>query len=461
MSKTCAVILAAGEGKRMKSDYSKVLSKVLFKPMIDWVAQAVIESGTQDICVITGHTSELVRKHMGDGFCFAEQTERLGTGHAVMQAADFIKNSGAENVLVVNGDAPLMDEMTIEDSLEQHIATGSAVTIVSACIKRPIGYGRIVRDIHGNVLKIVEQRDATDDEKEIHEVNSGAYWFKSKELLFALSHLKADNDQSEYYLTDTIEILMGIGEKISAFITENTSVILGANDKMQLMELNEIARHEILRMLMFDGVDIPCTDGVIIGDEVSVGRGTTILPNTIIRGNSSIGCDCELGPNCLIDDSEIKDNVKIANVQIENSVVENCADIGPYAHIRPNSHIGESVHIGNFVEVKNSNIGKGTKLPHLTYIGDSDIGEKVNFGCGSLTVNYNGKDKARTVVNDHAFIGCNTNLIAPVTVGEYAYTAAGSTITSDVPAFALSIARSIQTNKEDWVKSRKPFKNME
>ena len=461
MVKTCAVILAAGEGKRMKSDYSKVLSKVLFKPMIDWVAEAVIGSGTQDICIITGHTGELVREHMGEKFCFAEQKERLGTGHAVMQAAEFIKNCEAEHVLILNGDAPLIDELTIEESLRQHIATGSSATIVSACIANPIGYGRIIRDMQGNVVKIVEQRDATDAEKEINEVNSGAYWFKSSDLLYALSQIKPENDQGEYYLTDTVEILLQIGGRISAFITDNSSVILGANDKIQLMELNQIARKEILRLHMLSGVDIPCLDGIIIADGVVIDRGTTILPNTIIRGNSKIGANCELGPNCLIEDSEIKDNVKLCNVQIENSVVENGVDIGPFAHIRPNSHICENVHIGNFVEVKNSEIGKGTKLPHLTYVGDSDIGERVNFGCGSLTVNYDGKTKSRTVVKDNAFVGCNTNLIAPVTVGEYAYTAAGSTITDDVPDFALSIARSKQTNKEDWVKQRKPYKNMD
>jgi len=460
MNKNCAVILAAGEGKRMKSDCSKVLSKVLFKPMIDWVAEAVIRSGTKDICIITGHTGELVREHMGENFCYAEQNQRLGTGHAVMQAAEFIKQSGAENVLILNGDAPLIDEITIEDSLEQHIATGSAVTVVSACIKRPIGYGRIVRDTKGNLEKIVEQRDATQEEKKINEVNSGVYWFRSKELLFALSQLKPENDQGEYYLTDAIEIIKGIGGKATAFITENSSVIFGANDRVQLMELNKIARQEILRSLMLSGVDIPCTDGVIVCDGITVGKGTTILPNTILRGNTTVGEYCELGPNCLIDDSEIKDKVKLVNVQIENSIVENGADAGPYAHIRPNSHIGENVHIGNFVEVKNSVLGKGTKLPHLTYVGDSDIGSKVNFGCGSLTVNYDGKNKCRTVVKDNAFVGCNTNLIAPVTVGEYAYIAAGATITDDVPEYSLSIARARQTNKEGWVKEKKPFKNM-
>lgn len=463
MSKNCAVILAAGEGTRMKANYSKVLTNVLFKPMIDWVADAVTNSGIdkENVCIITGHTGELVREHMGSDYNYAEQKQRLGTGHAVMQAVDFITNSGADNVLVLNGDAPLIDEVTIENSLEQHILSKSAVTVVSACIERPFGYGRIIRDREGNLKKIVEQRDATEQEKQINEVNSGVYWFSSKELLYALENLKSENDQGEYYLTDTIEMIKNIGGRASAFITDNSSVILGANDRVQLMELNEIARKEVLFSIMSSGVDIPCIDGVIICKGISVGVGTTILPNTILRGKTTVGQNCTLGPNCLIENSQIKDDVKLSNVQMEDSIIGNGADAGPFVHIRPNSNIGENVHIGNFVEVKNSVLGKGTKLPHLSYIGDSDIGQNVNFGCGSLTVNYDGKTKSRTTVKDNAFIGCNTNIVAPVTVGEYSYIAAGATITQDVPEFSLSIARARQVNKEGWVKERKPFKNMD
>lgn len=461
MSNNCAVILAAGEGKRMKSKSSKVLSKVLFKPMINWVADAVESSGTTQMCLVIGHSGEMVKEHMGDKYNYAVQAQRLGTGHAVMQAVDFIKDCEAENVLILNGDAPLIDKETISGSLKQHEETGSAVTLVSACIDNPTGYGRIVRDKNGDVVRIVEQKDATDEQKEIKEVNSGVFWFKASELLDALTKITPNNSQGEYYLTDTLEIIMKKGLKASAYITDNNSVVLGANDRVQLNQLNEIARKNILNNLMISGVEIPCLDGIIVGPNVKIGMGTVLLPNSIIRGNSSIGENCEIGPNTLIDDSEIKDSVELNNVFVESSLIENGANMGPFDHIRPNCHIGENVHVGNYVEVKNSNIGKGTKLPHLTYVGDSDIGEGVNFGCGSLTVNYDGKIKSRTTVEDHAFIGCNTNLIAPVTVGEYAFTAAGSTVTKNVPAYSLCIARSKQTNKEDWVKVKKPYKGME
>ncbi len=460
MAKNCALILAAGEGKRMKSKKPKAMAQVLFKPMLDWVIDAVEESGINDYCVVVGYRGEDIEVHL-DGKCeIAYQTERLGTGHAVMQAVQYLNSTDAENVLILNGDAPFIDSTTIESSLGMHLALGSTVTVISAKIPNPVGYGRIVRDGNGRFLKIVEQRDATDEEKLINEVNSGAYWFNKQYLLHALTQIKPENDAREYYLTDTIEVIMKLGKSANVCMTDNADVILGANDRFQLMELNEIARKQILTNHMVNGVDIPCVDGIIIGADVKIGAETRILPNTIIRGYSEIGENCEIGPNCLIDDSRIADGVKLRNTEVESSTLSNGMDAGPFVHIRPNSNLGPNVHIGNFVEVKNSFIGEGTKLPHLSYIGDSDIGKGVNFGCGSLTVNYDGRNKTRTIVKDGAFIGCNANLISPVTIGEYAYIAAGSTVTDDVEKNALAIARARQVNKMGWVLEKKPYKNM-
>ena len=240
----------------------------------------------------------------------------------------------------------------------------------------------------------------------------------------------------------------------------NSNVVLGANDRLQLLELNDIARKEVLKKHLQNGVDIPCIDGILIGKDVTIEPGTQILPNTILKGSTTVGKDCVLGPNTMVYDSTIGDGVLLNNVFFEDSVIENGGNVGPFSHIRPNSHLSENVHVGNFVEIKNSNIGNGTKVPHLTYVGDSDVGAGCNFGCGSLTVNYDGKVKHRTTIEDHAFIGCNTNLVAPVKVGAWAFTAAGSTITEDVPENSLAIARSFQKNIEGWVTRKKPYKNM-
>ncbi|MDD6807430.1 MAG: bifunctional UDP-N-acetylglucosamine diphosphorylase/glucosamine-1-phosphate N-acetyltransferase GlmU [Oscillospiraceae bacterium] len=460
MSKPCAIVLAAGEGKRMKSKKPKAMACVLFKPMVDWVLDAVEKSGITDTCVVVGHLGEEIDVHIDGRSEICYQKERLGTGHAVMQAVSFLNSVDAENVLILNGDAPFMDSSTIEDSFGLHLAMNSGATVISAKLQNPVGYGRIVRDAAGNFQRIVEQRDASEQEKLICEVNSGAYWFNKKCLLYALTQINQENDAHEYYLTDTIEEIKKIGWPICVHMTDNADVVLGANDRAQLMELNKIARKQVILDHLVNGVDIPCSDGIIIGTDVVIGAETTILPNTIIRGRSEIGEACEIGPNCLIDDSKIGDGVKLRNTEVEKSQVMNGTDIGPFSHVRPNSYIAQNVHIGNFVEVKNSQIGEGTKLPHLSYIGDSDIGKGVNFGCGSLTVNYDGKNKTRTTVKDGAFIGCNANLISPVTIGEYAYIAAGSTITNDVEQFALSIARARQVDKPGWVLEKRPYKNM-
>ncbi len=458
MSENCAVILAAGEGKRMNSNLPKALLKVLFKPMIAWVTDAVLESLVGDICVITGYRSDLMLEFIKDDYEAVCQKERLGTGHAVKCALDFLRRHKNGNVLILSGDVPFIDSDTINGSLNAHIFEQNGVTVVSAKLSDPSGYGRIIRDANKSFIKIVEEKDAADCEKRITEINSGAYWFNAAALIDALDALTNDNAKGEYYLTDTIEIIKKSGKNAGVYFTKKEEIALGANTRVQLNRLNEIARKRELEKQMLLGVDIPCTDGVMIAAGAVIGKDTTVLPNTVIKENVVIGKFCTIGPNTVLEDCTIANGSVLSNTVLSNSKVGSGACIGPFVHIRPGSEIRDNVRIGNFVEVKNSVVDDGTKLPHLLYIGDSDIGKKVNFGCGCVTVNYTGKYKFRTVVKDGAFIGCNTNLIAPVTVGERAYIAAGSTITGDVPENALAIARSKQTVKENWVSEKDPYK---
>jgi len=454
MEHNCAVVLAAGEGKRMKSDNPKVLSRVLFKPMLGWVLDAVEGAGITDTCVVTGHKREKVETYLSGRCESVFQEKQLGTGHAVMQAKAFLEAKAFDHVLVLCGDAPLMDKETITQALAFHKNRKNAVTVISAKVKHPYGYGRIVRS-KAVLSQIIEERDATGMQKEISEVNSGTYWFKAEALLSVLDQLDNQNAQNEYYLTDAITILIGSGASADAFTAQNPDVVLGANDRIQLLELNNRARLAILKKWMLDGVELMSIDNVFVGPDVKIGQDTVLLPGTMLKGQVEIGAGCVIGPNTVIQDSKIGEAVTLNNVQCVDAVVKDAVTAGPYVNIRPGSVIASGVKIGDFVEIKNSNLGRGSKVPHLTYVGDSDIGANVNFGCGCVTVNYDGQSKNRCVVKDNAFIGCNTNLIAPVEVGEGAYTAAGSTVTESVPAGALAIARQKQVNKQGWAKKNR------
>ena len=448
MTANCAVILAAGEGTRMKSSKPKVLAQVLFMPMIDWVLTAVNEAVITDVCAVTGHLSEMVCNHLGGRCETVLQAQRLGTGHAVAQAKSFISDHSGGNVLILNGDAPLIDKSTICNALKFHTDNGNSATVVSARVDNPTGYGRMVRGNNGRLERIVEQRDATEEEKKINEVNSGAYWFNCDDLLGALDDIAAmGKGKKEIYLTDAIEILLNQGKQADAFTAESADVILGANDRKQLSDLNEIARRRILDCHMTNGVDIPCSDGVIIGPDVEIGADTQILPGTIITGRTVIGKNCTIGPQSKIDSCTIGDDCTINASQCESSTIGNGAKLGPYAHLRPGCVLSDDVHAGNFTEIKNSTVGIGTKISHLTYVGDSDVGNGVNIGCGCATANYDGEKKFRTTVGNKAFIGCHTCLVAPVNVGNGSYTAAGSVVTEDVPDGTMAIARSRQTIK--------------
>lgn len=456
----CCVILAAGGKKRMQSTRPAAMAEILFKPMIDWVLDAVQATGIRHICTVTGDCGEALCDHLANRSETVRQSEPLGTGHAVLQAKGFLERFHGGDVLIVNGDTPLMDGDTLLAAYEEHKRAQNAITVISACVEDPSGYGRIVRAADGAFTRIMEDRDANDTIRQIREINSGACWFQCDRLLAVLGLITNENARKEYYLTDAVRILRGQGCRAGAFAAMDPDVVLAASDGLRLFELNARARQRVLTHWLLEGVDIPCADGVCIGPDVTVGVDTRILPGTILRGKTTVGRDCVIGPNTQLIDTVVGDGAKLDNVLSEQAQVEERADIGPFVHLRPNAKIGPRTHLGNFVEVKNAQIGEGTKVSHLTYVGDADVGKSVNFGCGCVTVNYTGKEKHRTVIGDHAFIGCNTNLVAPVKVGDYGYTAAGSTITEDVPANALGIARARQVNKEGWVLRKKPYKGM-
>lgn len=457
----CAIIMAGGKGTRMKAVCPKVMCNVLFRPMLSYVIDAVKEAGAEDICVITGYRHGEVESYLASvdtNIKTALQEPQLGTGHAVMQARDFINAHLDDDIIVLNGDAPLVDADSLNAAYDYHKKNNNSVTLISAIVEDTNGIGHIQRDESGRLLRIIEHKDASEEEKKINESNAGFYWFNARDLVYVLDNITNNNAQNEYYITDSVEILLKAGKNAGAYVCENNEVVLGANDRKQLNDLNTIMRKNINNALMVSGVDIPCTDGVMIGRDVRIGCGTTILPNTIILGNTEIGEGCTIGPNTYIKDGRIGSNVILDNVRLTDSEAEDGVDCGPFVHVRAGSRLCRGVHIGDFVEVKNSVVGEGTKSAHLTYIGDSDVGANVNFGCGTVTVNYDGKNKHRCKIGNHVFLGCNTNLIAPVEIGDYAFTAAGSTITDNVPENALSIARAKQVNKEGWVTEKKPYK---
>ena len=444
MENCCAVLLAAGEGKRMGGGRSKVLCQVLFRPLIRWVYDNCAGAGIREICAVVGKNSEDVLRALPQGTQSAYQEERRGTGHAVLCARSFLEERRDWDVLVANGDAPFLFPEVIRGALEAHRAGGNALTVVSAALPDPAGYGRILREGKG-VRAIVEERDASPAQREIREVNAGCYWFRCADLLEALGELSPENAQGELYLTDTLALLREKGRRVDAWTAPDPRAVLGANDRRQLAELTAAARELVFDRLYDAGVDIPLTDGVMIDPRASIAPGAQILPGTVIRGETRIGKDSVVGPNSWVEDSVLGEGCLIQASYILGSALEDRVQIGPFSRVRPGCRIGAGVKIGNFVEVKNSTLGPGTKSAHLTYIGDADVGAGVNFGCGVCIANYDGVRKHRTTVGDGCFLGCNTNLIAPVELGEGAYTAAGTTVTEDVPADALCIGRARQT----------------
>jgi bifunctional UDP-N-acetylglucosamine pyrophosphorylase / glucosamine-1-phosphate N-acetyltransferase len=450
MEHLMAVILAAGEGKRMKSKNSKVIHKVLGKPLIEWVYDAAIDAGIKENVVVVGHRADQVKKCLGENVKYVLQEKQLGTGHAVMQAEEYFKDKDGY-IFVLYGDTPLITSQTILKTIKYHIENNNSVSVITADFDDPSGYGRIKRNIDDSFLRIVEDCDTDSEEKNIKEINSGMYCFNKRDLCEALSLLNNNNKQGEYYLTDTLEILANMGRKVGAIKVEDINEILGINDRQQLVEASGIMRKRILNSLLKAGVTIIDPLTTYIDKEVKIGIDTIIYPGTILEGNTWIGEDCIIGPNSRIVSCKIGNKVEVNNSIAIESSIDDDTHIGPFAYLRPGSNIGKEVKIGDFVEVKKSTIGDFTKVSHLTYIGDAEIGKNVNLGCGVVVVNYDGKKKNKTIVGNNSFIGCNVNLISPVEVKDNAYVAAGSTITDEVPENSLAIARCRQVIKEDWV----------
>lgn len=448
-----AIVLAAGEGTRMKSKKSKVLHKILNQTMLDYVLDAARSCGVSEVCVVVGHKADEVMGAVeGDDISFALQAERKGTGHAVMMADKIMADE--QDILVLCGDTPLLQGETLQELVDCHRAEGNDVTVMSALLDDPTGYGRIIRNADGTFQKSVEQKDATDAERQAKEINTGVYLFHSNALKAALKELKNDNVQGEYYLPDCLELILSGGGRVGTRIARDPQEFFGVNSRVQLAEATALLQARINRGHMDNGVTIVDTRNTYISPSVMIGEDTVLLPGCILEGETVIGADCTIGPNCRITDVKMGDGVTMQSTTAVSSEIGNEATIGPYAYIRPNCKIGNKVKVGDFVEVKNSTVGDGTKIPHLSYVGDTDAGAKVNFGCGSIMVNYDGEKKHRTVIEDGVFVGCNVNLVAPVTVRRGAYIAAGSTITKEVPEGVLAVARAKQQVIPGWKEKR-------
>ncbi len=450
MSSRYAVILAAGQGTRMKSKLYKVLHPVCGKPMVQHVLEQVEALKAEEIVTVVGHGADMVKNELGDRSSFVLQAEQLGTAHAVMQAEKQLTGKQGTTI-VICGDTPLIKAETMEELIRQHEEKGAKASVLTAYLTDPTGYGRIIRNEEGLVEKIVEHKDATEQERQVTEINTGTYCFDNEALFEALKNVSNENVQGEYYLPDVIEILKAKGEIITAYQTEEFEETLGVNDRIALAEAEKIMRRRINIEHMRNGVTIIDPEQTYIEASVTIGQDTVVYPGSVIRTGSRIGSDCTIGPNTEIAGCEVGDGTVIRQSAAFDSVIGSHVAIGPFAHIRPSSNLADHVKIGNFVEIKKSAIDHGSKVSHLSYIGDAEVGKDVNIGCGSITVNYDGKNKFTTKIGDNAFVGCNSNLIAPVTVGDGAYVAAGSTVTDDVPNEALAIARARQTNKEKYV----------
>ena len=443
------VVLAAGKGTRMKSKLYKVLHKVCGKTMVEHVVDAAQGVNPAEIVTIVGTGAGDVEKVLADKSKFAFQEKQLGTGDAVMTAREELGDKDGAT-LVVTGDTPLFITDTFNELFKYHAEKGNAATVLPAEAPNPFGYGRIIRDDQGNVLRIVEQKDGKPEELKVKEINTGVFCFDNKKLFEALKHVNNDNAQGEYYLTDVLEILRNSGERVGAYKMPDFSESLGVNDRIALAQATKTMQRRINEQHMRDGVSFIDPDTAYIDADVKIGNDTVIEGNVVIKGNTEIGSDCYITSGSRIVDSKIGNNVTVTSSTVEEAEMDDNTDIGPNSHLRPKAIICKGAHIGNFVEIKKAEIGENTKVGHLTYVGDATLGKDINIGCGTIFSNYDGVKKFHTNVGDHAFIGAGSTLIAPINVADHAFIAADTTVTKDVNKYDMAIGRGRQVNKPDY-----------
>lgn len=444
------IILAAGKGTRMKSELPKVMHCICGLPMAEWVGRAMKSAGVDRPVMVIGHGGELLQNKLGDSYQYVWQRDQLGTGHAALQAAELLADYSAP-VIIAPGDTPLLSSDVLCALLEHHRSAAAICTVATAILGDPSGYGRIVRDSSNRIQKIVEEKDASAEEKAINEVNSGLYIFDSAALFEILPTLGNKNSQGEYYLTDAVEAIAKSDRKVEAIAFNDAGLLAGVNDRWQLAMAEKELRGRLLKKHALNGVTLQDPDTTYIEADVQIGRDSFIRAGTHLCGITVIGESCNVGPNSLLVDCTVGNQCTILMSHLRQAKLGNKVKVGPYSNIRPGADLSDQVKIGNFVEIKNAKLGNSAAVSHLTYIGDASIGSGSNIGAGTITCNYDGYVKNRTTIGDNVFVGSNSTLVAPVTIGNDAFIAAGSVVTTDVPADALALGRARQEVKEGWV----------
>ena len=445
----------------MKSDLPKVLHPVAGRPMLGYVVDAALSLNPERLVVVVGFQAEKVRAYLAEAFpdrafVYAVQQPQLGTGHALAEARDAVGWEEAD-LLVLCGDIPLIRPATLSSLLDGHLAAGASATVLTAFPDDPSGYGRIIRDpVTKEIVRIVEQADASPAEQAVPEVNTGVYCFKVPEIYPLLARLSPANAQKELYLVDLVALLLGRGERVATVTAQRAAEVEGVNDRVQLARAEAERRAEVLTALMRSGVTVTDPASTYVDWGVEVGRDSLLEPGTVLRGKTRVGGGCVIGPWSQLVDAVVGDGCRVWSSVVEGSRLADGASVGPFSRIRPGTRVGPGARIGNFAELKNSDIGAGAKIQHHSYIGDADVGAEANIGAGTVVVNYDGIAKHRTVIGRGAFIGCNSNLVAPVKVGDGAYTGAGTTVTQEVPPGSLAVGRPRQVNIEGWVHRRRP-----